>query len=503
MPVPYYDWISHHASHRPKHIAAVDLGSGRHLTWRDFDQRIARVAGYLGGECGIAQGDRVAVLAQNTTDTFEIQFACFRLGAIFVPLNWRLAVPELCAILDDCAPCVLIHDTELAATIADLAKHFPSLSLCTRGAPGDAYECSATDARPLPQPVRVTHDDVAVLLYTSGTTGRPKGVVHTYGTIFWVATNFAVCGSMSSSSIGLCALPLFHIGGLGMANTLLHGGSKVVLMRGFDPAEAVRLIGDPSQGITHFFGVPAHYQFMAQQPGFNTADFSHLKMAAVGAAPVPITLLDVWMQRSVLLRQAYGMTENGAVLMLEQEDAVRKAGSTGKPVLHAEVRIVRPDGKDAAPAEIAELWVRGPNVTPGYWNQPDITRASFTDGWLHTGDAAYIDGEGFYFIVDRWKDMYISGGENVYPAEVENILYQLPAVSEAAVIGVPDPKWGEVGRAVIVLKPNHHLGEAEILAHCTANLARYKVPRSVVFTDVLPRTASGKVHKPTLRQSFV
>lgn len=194
------------------------------------------------------------------------------------------------------------------------------------------------------------------------------------------------------------------------------------------------------------------------------------------------------------------MTENGVVLMLDQEDATRKAGSTGKPVLHTEVRLVSTDGKDAAPGEIGEIWAKGPNVTPGYWNQPEITRASFTDGWLHTGDAAYTDDEGFYFIVDRWKDMYISGGENVYPAEIENILYQLPAIAEAAVIGVPDPTWGEVGRAFIVLKPGQSLTEAEIFAHCTANLARYKVPRSIVFTDALPRTATGKIHKPTLRQ---
>lgn len=491
MPVPYYDWISHHAAHRPDKIAAVDLASGRQLTWRDFDQRVARVAGYVREERGITRGDRVAVLAQNTTDTLEIQFACFRISAIFVPLNWRLAVPELCAILEDCSPRLLIHDIEFATAATDLAQACPSLSVCARGEAGDPYERAAAEAHPLAHPERVTHDDIAVLLYTSGTTGRPKGVVHTHGVVFWVTINFAACGSTSSSSVGLCATPLFHIGGVGYANTFFHCGGKVVMMRGFDAAEALRLLGDPSLGITHFFGVPAHYQFMAQQPGFDAADFSRLEMGAVGAAPVPLTLLDIWKARGVTLRQLYGMTENGVVLMLDQEDATRKAGSTGKPVLHTEVRLVSTDGKDAAPGEIGEIWAKGPNVTPGYWNQPEITRASFTDGWLHTGDAAYTDDEGFYFIVDRWKDMYISGGENVYPAEIENILYQLPAIAEAAVIGVPDPTWGEVGRAFIVLKPGQSLTEAEIFAHCTANLARYKVPRSIVFTDALPRTATG------------
>jgi fatty-acyl-CoA synthase len=252
-----------------------------------------------------------------------------------------------------------------------------------------------------------------------------------------------------------------------------------------------------------FFGVPAIYQFMAQHPAFATADFSRLVIGGVGGAPMPVPLLKTWETRGVALQQGYGMTETSpAVMALDREDAARKAGSSGKPVLHTEVRIVRPDGTDADVDELGELWVKGPNITPGYWNRPDANAASFTDGWLHTGDAARIDADGFYYIVDRWKDMYISGGENVYPAEVESVLHQMTEVAEAAVIGIADPQWGEVGMAIIAVKPGHSLAPAEIHAHCQANLARFKCPRRIEFVDVLPRNATGKIHKPTLRQQF-
>jgi len=249
--------------------------------------------------------------------------------------------------------------------------------------------------------------------------------------------------------------------------------------------------------------VPSIYQFMAQHPAFATADFSRLLIGGVGGAPMPVPLLKTWEQRGVALQQGYGMTETSpAVLTLDREDAVRKAGSSGKPVLHTEVRIVRPDGLDAAVGELGELWVKGPNVTPGYWNRPDANASSFTEGWLHTGDATRVDEDGFYYIVDRWKDMYISGGENVYPAEVESVLHQLDAIAEAAIIGVPDAQWGEVGLAIVAVKPGHTLSEAEIHAHCAANLARFKCPRLVRFVDALPRNATGKIHKPTLRKDF-
>jgi fatty-acyl-CoA synthase len=321
---------------------------------------------------------------------------------------------------------------------------------------------------------------------------------------FFNCVNLGGLAYTSPSSVLLTVLPLFHTGGLNCyTNPVLHAGGTVLIMRAFDPGQALQLIGDPARRINVFFGVPAIYQFMAQHPAFETTDFSRLVIGGVGGAPMPVPLLETWQARGVALQQGYGMTETSpAVLALDREDAARKAGSAGKPVLHTEVRIVRPDGSDAGAGELGELWVRGPNVTPGYWNRPDANRSSFTDGWLHTGDATRIDDEGFYYIVDRWKDMYISGGENVYPAEVENVLHQIDALAEAAVIGIADPQWGETGLAIVAVKPGRTLSEAEIHAHCQANLARFKCPRAIRFVDALPRNATGKIHKPTLRQSF-
>jgi fatty-acyl-CoA synthase len=502
LPVRHYDWIAHFGRRTPDKLAVVDLGSGRRLTYAQFDNRISRLASHLRG-LGIVRGDRVAVLALNTTDTLEVQFACGRLGAVFLPLNTRLTVPELHYIVGDAAPVLMIHDAELAEVALSVTK------LCKVGTtlllgPDGSYEAAIAASAPLDKAEVVSLDDISTIMYTSGTTGQPKGAIITHGMTFWNCVNLGGPSYISPSSVLLTVLPLFHTGGLNCyTNPVLHAGGTVEIMRAFDPGLALAVISDPSHRINVFFGVPSIYQFMAQHPAFAQSDFSRLVIGGVGGAPMPVPLLKVWEARGVALQQGYGMTETSpAVLTLDREDAVRKAGSSGKPVLHTEVRIVKPDGSDAKVGELGELWVKGPNVTPGYWNRPDANASSFTDGWLHTGDATRIDEEGFYTIVDRWKDMYISGGENVYPAEVESVLHQLDAIAEAAIIGVPSEQWGEVGLAIIAVRPGHDLTEAEIFAHCAANLARFKCPRLIRFVDALPRNATGKIHKPTLRQEF-
>ena len=503
MAVRYYDWIAHHGRRTPDKAAVVDLASERSYTYAQFDKRISRLAGHLRDALKVARGDRVAVLALNTTDTLEVQFACFRIGAVFLPLNTRLTVPELQFITGDAAPKVMIHDTDLAGTALAVAKLCRVEGTLLLG-PNGAYEAAIAEATPIDAFEPVTLDDISTIMYTSGTTGQPKGAIITHGMTFWNCVNLGGPAYVSPSTVLLTVLPLFHTGGLNCyTNPVLHAGGTVLIMRTFDPGVALQLISDPSCGITQFFGVPAIYQFMAQHPSFATSDFSRLAIGGVGGAPMPVPLLKVWEERGVALQQGYGMTETSpAVLALDREDAARKAGSSGKPVLHTEVRIVRPDGTDADVGELGELWVRGPNVTPGYWNRPDANQSSFTDGWLHTGDATRVDEEGFYYIVDRWKDMYISGGENVYPAEVESVLHQLTAIAEAAIIGIPNEQWGEVGMAIVALKPGHTLAAAEIHAHCAANLARFKCPRLIEFVDALPRNATGKIHKPTLRKNF-
>ncbi|HLZ01354.1 MAG TPA: long-chain fatty acid--CoA ligase [Bradyrhizobium sp.] len=503
MAVRYYDWIAHFGRRTPDKIAVVDLASERRFTYREFDGRISRLATHLSHQLKVARGDRVAVLALNTTDTLEVQFACGRLGAVFLPLNTRLTVPELGFIVGDAAPKVMVHDGDLAETALAVAKSCNIESVLRLG-PNGSYEAAISVAKPLQAIEPVTLDDISTIMYTSGTTGQPKGAIITHGMTFWNCVNLGGPAYITPSSVLLTVLPLFHTGGLNCyTNPVLHVGGTVLIMRAFDPGLALKLISDPAHGINVFFGVPSIYQFMAQHPDFATSDFSRLVIGGVGGAPMPVPLLEVWESRGVALQQGYGMTETSpAVLALDREDAARKAGSAGKPVLHTEVRVVRPDGTDVAVGELGELWVRGPNVTPGYWNRPDANQSSFTDGWLHTGDATRVDEEGFYYIVDRWKDMYISGGENVYPAEVENVLHQIAAIAEAAVIGIGDPQWGEVGMAIIALKPGQQLNEADIHAHCAKNLARFKCPRVIRFVDALPRNATGKIHKPTLRKTF-
>jgi fatty-acyl-CoA synthase len=499
-----HDWIANHALRRPDAPATVDLASGRHFTYAQCHDRIDRLAACFAETFGVGAGDRVAVLAHACTDVFEVQFACFRVGAIFVPLNWRLAAAELAAILADCTPKLLIHDQAFEGRAREVTGPGCSWRLAGLG-PGGTLEEEA--ARCEPGGGARAHPrlgDVCTILYTSGTTGLPKGVMVTHAMNLFNAVNINDLALISSRSVALAVLPLFHSGGLNVfANPVFHVGGVVVVMGTFDAGEALRVIGDPTLGITHMFGVPANYQFMAQHRSFAETDLSRLRHLGVGGAPAALAVIEAWQRRGAAMTQGYGMTESGPIaLYLDAEDAVSRVGSAGKPVTHVDLRLVDAAGNEVADGEVGEIWMRGPTITPGYWGNPKTTEAAFTDGWLRTGDAATRDAAGYYTIVDRWKDMYISGGENVYPAEVENALYQLPEVAEAAVIGVPSARWGEVGRAVVVLKEGAALGADDIVAHCGRMLARYKLPHDVAFTDALPRNATGKVHKPSLRARF-
>lgn len=502
-----YDWIAHHADNRAAKEAVRDLGTGRSFTYGDLDRRIDAMAAYL-ASIGVGRGDRVAVLAQNGVEYFDVQFACGRTGAICVLLNWRLTVSELEYILNDSSPKLLVHDVTFADAASELQQRcgIATLLEIDGGGPDSAYESALAEFSDRPvERVTLTHDDVVTIMYTSGTTGLPKGAMITHGMNFWNCVNLGVPAGVGLDTVHLNVLPLFHTGGLNCySNPVLHAGGTVVILRQFDPGETLRVLGDPAQGITHFFAVPAPYQFMMQHPDFESTDLSRLRIAGVGGAPCALTIMETWMERGVQLAQGFGMTETSpACIFLDPGDALRKIGSTGKALMHTEYRIVNDDGAECGPDEVGELWVAGPHITPGYWNKPEATESAFEGRWLKTGDAARRDDEGFVYIVDRWKDMYISGGENVYPAEVENVLYQLPQVAEAAVIGVPNDRWGEVGLAVIALKPGAELDRETVQAHCVARLAKFKVPNDIAIVEALPRNATGKVLKRELRTEFV
>ena len=503
--ITYYDWIRHHGGGRPNQVAIHDLGSDRRLTYRDLDDRADRLGGHL-QSLGVVKGDRVAMLAPNGPEFFDLQFACGRIGAIAVLLNWRLTVPELEYIVNDASPGVLIHDTsfaDVASKLRDLCSIGHLLEIGFVGAT-NPYEAALAGAGPI-SVVALTHDDPSTIMYTSGTTGHPKGAIITHGMTFWNCVNLGIPARISSLTVQLVSLPLFHTGGLNCyANPVLHAGGTIVIQRVFDPAEALAVFNDRSMGVTHYFAVPAPYQFMAQHPSFHDTDLSRLEVAGVGGAPCALSILEAWAGRGVEIVQGYGMTETSpGATMLDAADAIRKLGSAGRPLLHTSVRIVSEDGVDMPSGGIGELWIAGPNITPGYWNKPEATAASFEGPWLKTGDAARVDAEGFIYIVDRWKDMYISGGENVYPAEVENVIFQLPEVADAAIIGVPSAKWGEEGKAVVVLKADASLEARAIIDHCVSRLAKFKVPATVEFVDVLPRNATGKVLKRELRTRFI
>ena len=502
-----YDWIRHHADNRSGKEAVRELESGRSFTYGDLDRRVDAMSAYF-ASVGVGRGDRVGVLAQNGVEYFDIQFACARTGAICVLLNWRLTVSELEYILNDSSPKLLVHDVSFAVSAAELQRRcgIATLLEIDGGDPASAYEQVITefDGRPVEQ-VTLTHDDVVTIMYTSGTTGLPKGAMITHGMNFWNCVNLGIPADVGLDTVHLNVLPLFHTGGLNCySNPVLHAGGTVVLFEQFDPGETLRVIGDPAQGITHFFAVPAPYQFMMQHPDFETTDLSRLRIAGVGGAPCALAIMEAWIERGVMLLQGFGMTETSpACIFLDPGDALRKIGSTGKALMHTEYRIVNDDGGDCGADEVGELWVAGPHITPGYRNKPAATAGAFEGRWLKTGDAARRDDEGFVYIVDRWKDMYISGGENVYPAEVENVLYQLPQIAEAAVIGVPSDKWGEAGLAVLALKPGTELDRAAVQAHCAERLAKFKVPADIAIVEVLPRNATGKVLKRELRDQFV
>ncbi|GAB3806167.1 acyl-CoA synthetase [Micromonospora zhanjiangensis] len=488
-------WTGRRARMSPDRVA-VAYGD-REWTYADLHERTGRVAAALAG-LGVGPADRVAYLGPNHPAFLETLFGTARLGATFVPLNWRLAVPELVHILRDSGARVLVAGADQEPAATRLRELLDIRTVLV----GAAYEGLLAAAGAPPE---ATVDGTApcLILYTSGTTGRPKGAVLTHDNVTWNCLNLLLDVDLAADEVTLVVAPMFHVAALNQTvlPTLLKGG-RVLLVPSFDPQRCLELIA--RHRVTYLFGVPTMFRAMTRAPGWPTADLSSVRSAICGGAPVPVAVIADYQARGVTFMQGYGLTEaSPGVLMLRREYSASKAGAAGTPVFFGDVRLVRPDGRPAAPGEPGEILVRGPTVMAGYWGLAAETARTVTaDGWLHTGDVGVADEEGFVTVRDRTKDVIISGGENIYPAEVEDALYRHPAVAECAVIGVPDAHWGEVGRAVVVARTGAEPEPAELLDFLADRIARFKVPKSVVFTDVLPRTASGKVVKSDLRARF-
>ncbi len=490
-------WPARRARMSPGRTAFVF--AGRSVSYADVHERATRLASRM-RETGIRPGDRVAYLGPNHVAFAETMFATHMLGGVLVPLNFRLAAPEIAYMLRHSGASLLVYDPGCAETIRDLPGPYTVVALRSP-APGEHdFETWVSQGDPDPVDVPVALDDVALILYTSGTTGRPKGAMLSHANLVWNCFNMMIGVDVTSTEVTLISAPLFHVAALNqtMLPTFLKGGTSVIM-----PSWDVELCYDliERHRVTWMFGVTTMFADLARSPRWAGADLSSLRTLMSGGAAIPVALIHAYQERGLVFCQGYGLTETApGATFLEAGESVRKVGSAGVPVFFSEVSVVRPDLTPAPVGEPGEVLIRGPNVTPGYWRDPEATAAALSeDGWFHSGDIATVDEEGHLTIVDRVKDMYVSGGENVYPAEVENALFAHPAVAEVAVVGMPDRRWGEVGRAFAVLRPGAAVTSGELTAFLRPRLAKYKIPVCFEIVDALPKTGSGKIRKSELR----
>jgi len=492
------DITSQRARLKPAATAFRDLVRDTSLSYAELDRNVRQLAGFLVSR-DVRPGDRVAVLCRNRSEFFELLFACARLGAVLVPLNWRMPAAELAPLFDDAKPVALFFGAEDAAVATALGGEGIELigfdDSGPRGYAARRDAASGTTGR-----MFWPGNDAWYLLYTSGTTGKPKAVIQTPAMAYANYVNIRQAMSISGDDVCLNYLPLFHTAGINLVTlpTLIEGG-EVLVLPGFDLERIVELLAEGA--LDTFFAVPAVYQQISLHPSFPALDLGKLRDWGCGGAPMPDHLIEAYLARGARVCNGMGMTETGpTVFIMDRHNVERKIGSVGKPQVLASVRIVDAAGDDVPQGEEGELWFAGPGVTPGYWGNADATRDAFADGgWLRSGDIARQDEDGYYYIAGRIKDMFISGGENVYPAEVENVLAAHPDILEAAVVAMPDERWGEVGRAYVLARPGRELPDADDIArYCREHLAPYKVPKEYLAVTDFPRTAAGKIQKHLL-----
>jgi fatty-acyl-CoA synthase len=507
------DYLGRREIYSPDKLAIVDAGKSPawRLSYRQMNERANRLANWL-KQAGVGKGDRVAIFARDGIEHLDCFFACCKLGAIHTALNWRLHWREVEEIAKDTTPKVMVFSDDFKEGMGELANALRGKPHAIRhymhiegsGIPASQHFESVLQASPKTAVTceKLEAEDIAALIFTGGTTGLPKAAQVSHRMIAWNTLN-TVIHDVTHNDIYLNVFPMFHTGGLFVYTLpqVIFGGTTI-LLRQFEPARVLELI--EREKVTIFGGVPTMYQMMTQAENWAQADLSSLRFCTSGGAPLPVPLVDKYTkEKGIRFKQGFGMTEFGpGIFALAPEDAIRKAGSIGRPNFFVDARVVDEDNRPLGPNEVGELVLKGPSYCSGYFNNPEASAsAADSEGWFHTGDLAKYDEEWYFYIVDRKKDMFLSGGENVYPVEIEKALYQHPAVHMCAVVGVPDDKWGEVGKAVIVLKPGAQATEEEILEHCRTHLARFKVPKLVVFVDALPISAAGKILKRELRDA--
>lgn len=501
------DWLERGERYWPENLAVVDVAKGDagHFTYRQLNARANRMANWLRDVVGVRRGDRVGMLAMNGVEFLDVFFACGKLGAIFVPYNWRSHWRELAALIENTQPKALIYSDDFRESVANLQSQISNLHLLHIEGDGmlgsTHYETPVQAQCETPATNQaVDAEDIICLLFTGGTTGLPKGAQVSYRMIAWNTLN-TIVHELQRGDITITHTPMFHTGGLLVYTLpLLTLGGTVVIMRRWTAEDMLDLI--EREKVTMFFCVPTQYQMMMQSLKFAATSFKSVRFLTSGGAPLPVQVIRAYReQHGVVFKQGFGMTEFGpGIFSMGPEYAEKKTGSIGMPNYFVDARIVDDDNHPLPPNNVGELALKGPSMCSGYFDNPEATREAVdAEGWFHTGDLARMDDDGFYYIVERKKDMFISGGENVYPVEIEKVLYGHPSVAQCAVVGVPDEKWGEVGRAFVVPKPGTPAIEEELLEHCRARLAHYKVPKSVVFINALPLSAAGKILKRELR----
>lgn len=501
--------LSQRAMLTPEREALMELASRRRYSFAALNARANRLAHFLRERLGVEKGDRVSILAHNGIAYIDLFFAVGKIGAIFAPLNWRLAGAELAYIVGDCRPKAVFCGPEFVDTLASLRAEVdvPACVALEGATIAGALDYDAgLDQAPETEPERPELDgeDPYCILYTSGTTGQPKGALIPHRQVLFNCINTAASWGLSEQDVSPIFVPLFHAGGLfAFITPLFYLGGRIVLARTLEVEESLRVIEE--EGCTVILGVPTIYQMWMKSPGFDAADFSRVRWFVSGGAPCPEAIMNVWReQKGVVFRQGYGLTEVGPnCFSMTDEDSVAKSGSVGKPVFHSEMLIADESGYERSTGEVGELLIRGPHVCSGYWENPQASSEAIRDGWFHTGDMARCDGDGFYYIAGRFKDMIISGGENVYAAEVEAAVLEHPDLAEAALIGQPDAKFGEVGLIVAVARDGTAPTAESVLQVCADRLARYKIPKRVIFADALPYSPYGKVQKAELKKRYL